>query len=87
MSFWGKPVLNTFVYEVTVGKSGDSAVAGVDYVAVPKFWINVRPTKSSGNTSFYLQPLGDNAWEDKETITIPCHGSPWRPVGDPDDKR
>ena len=73
MSVWGMPLGRDFSYQVTVGKSGDSAIAGTDYKAVSKFWINVKSGRQSGSNSFWLQPLGDTAWEGDETITI--HGT------------
>ena len=73
-SFLGMPLGNDFTYEVTVGKSGDSAVAGVDYKAVSKFWINIKSGNTAGRTSFYLEPLGDNVWEGDEAITIRAAG-------------
>ena len=56
-----------------MGKSGDSAVSGTDYVAVPKFNVTIPAGRTSGSTAFNLQPLNDHAWEGDETITF--HGT------------
>ena len=71
-SIWGVPLKDPRVVEVTVGKSGDSAVSGTDYKAVSKFNVTVPVGRQSGSTTFYLQPFGDAEWEGNETITI--HG-------------
>ena len=72
VSTWGVRLFAPTVIEVTVGKSGDSAVSGTDYRAVPKFNVTIPKARQGGHTSFYLEPLGDAEWEGAEQITI--HG-------------
>ena len=72
VSEWGTSTTD-LSYVVTVGKGGDSAVSGTDYKAVSKLNINIKSGRRSGSNSFYLEPIGDTAWEGDETITI--HGS------------
>ena len=74
VSEWGTSS-SDLSYEVTVGKGGDSAVSGTDYKAVSKFRINIKSGRRSGSNSFYLEPIGDTAWEGDETITIHASGT------------
>ena len=74
VSEWGTST-NDLTYVVTVGKGGDSAVAGTDYQAVSTFPIVIKSGRRSGSNSFNLTPIADTAWEGDETITIHASGT------------
>ena len=55
---------------VSVGASGDSATAGVDYQSVASFTVTIAAGSSSGNTPFTLTPIDDTLVENDETISV-----------------
>ena len=55
---------------VTVGDTGDSATAGVDYQTVASFTVTIAAGASSGSTPFTLTPIDDTLVEDDETISV-----------------
>ena len=78
-SAWGMPLFGDFSYEITIGRKGDSAVYGTDFLpGVRKFWINVYDRNRTGSTYFYIAPINDDEFEGDETITLhgrgPCAG-------------
>ena len=74
VSEWGTSS-SDLTYVVTVGKGGDSAVAGTDYHAVSSFPIVIKSGRRSGSNSFNLTPIADTDWEGNETITIHASGT------------
>ncbi len=58
---------------VTVGRDGDAAVSGTDYVAVNGFTITIPAGQASGQQSFMLTPTDDAAAEQHEALTV--HGT------------
>ena len=67
---------------VSVGERGDSAVEGVDYVAVDGFTITVEAGRSSGSETFTLEPIDDVELEDDKDITVggTLSGKPVKPA-------
>ena len=55
---------------VSVGASGDSATASVDYQSVASFTVTIAAGASSGNTPFTLTPIDDTLVENDETISV-----------------
>ena len=55
---------------VTVGDTGDSATAGVDYQTVASFTVTIAAGASSGSAPFTLTPIDDTLVEGDETITV-----------------
>ena len=74
VSEWGTSTKD-LSYEVSVGKGGDSAASGTDYLAVADFNVTIKANRRSGSNSFNLEPIGDSDWEGDETITIHASGT------------
>ena len=55
---------------VSVGRSGDSAVSGTDYDAVADFVLTIPADRTSGSASFTLRPEDDGIAEGPEQITV-----------------
>ena len=55
---------------VTVGRSGDSAAAGIDYAAVAAFDIPITAGQMSAAGTFTLTPREDSIVEGNESITL-----------------
>ena len=58
---------------VTVGKSGDTAVASTDYTAAGTVTVPITTGNSSGQATFTLTPTNDTLVEGSETLTL--HGA------------
>ena len=56
--------------QVTVSVSGDTAVAGTDYTAVPGFTFTIAAGRTSGSGTFTLAPIDDNLDEPDVTVTV-----------------
>ena len=55
---------------VTVSVSGDTAVAGTDYTAVPEFTVTIPAGRTSGTGTFTLAPVDDNLDEPDEMVIV-----------------
>ena len=55
---------------VSVGRSGDSAVSGTDYQSVSGFVVTIPAGQTSGSASFTLRPTDDQIAEGPEEITV-----------------
>ena len=55
---------------VTVGDTGDSATAGVDYQTVANFTVTIAAGASSGSAPFTLTPINDTLAEGDETLSV-----------------
>ena len=55
---------------VSVGASGDSAVAGTDYAAVGELKLSIGAGQTSGTVTFTLTPTDDGLIEGDETLTV-----------------
>ena len=55
---------------VTVGDTGDSATAGVDYQTVANFTVTIAAGASSGSAPFTLTPIDDTLAEGDEHISV-----------------
>ena len=66
----GAPRLAATAVTVSVGASGDAAVAGTDYAAVDDFTLTITAGQSSGSATFVLTPTADDVAEADETLTV-----------------
>ena len=55
---------------LSVGTSGDSAVAGTDYAAVGELKLSIGAGQTSGTVTFTLTPTDDGLIEGDETLTV-----------------
>ena len=55
---------------VTVGRTGDSAIAGTDYTPVAGFAVTIAAGQTTGTASFTLRPTDDQVAEGPEEITV-----------------
>ena len=55
---------------VSVGRSGDSAVSGTDYQSVSGFVVTIPAGQTSGSASFTFTPTDDQVAEGPEEITV-----------------
>ena len=55
---------------VTVGSSGDSAVAGTDYAMVDALTLTIENGQTEAETTFTLRPTNDDTAEGAEQITV-----------------
>ena len=58
------------IVTVTVGKDGDDAVEGTDYVEVANKMITIPATEASGTHTFDLTPVNDRIDDDDEMISV-----------------
>ena len=58
---------------VTVGRTGDSAIAGTDYTPVAGFAVTIAAGQTTGTATFTLRPTDDQVAEGLEEITV--HGT------------
>ena len=56
--------------QVAVSVSGDTAVAGTDYTAVPEFTFTIAAGRTSGAGTFTLAPIADNLDGPDVTVTV-----------------
>ena len=56
--------------DVTVGKAGDGAKSGSDYVPVPSFRIAIAAGQAAGKATFTLTPKKDDVVEGSESLSV-----------------
>ena len=66
----GAPRLAATAVTVSVGASGDTALAGTDYTAVDDFTLTITAGQSSETATFSLTPAPDDLDEEDETLTV-----------------
>ena len=66
----GAAGLEPTTVNVTVGRSGDSAVSGTDYASVAGFVLTIPARQTTGTATFTLTPDDDEVAEGVEEITV-----------------
>ena len=56
--------------QITVGKAGDSATKGTDYMEVRSLEVPIAKDARSGSASFMMTPIDDTMDEEDESVTI-----------------
>ena len=69
----GAAGLEPTAVNVTVGRTGDSAIAGTDYPSVADFVLTIPALQTTGTATFTLTPADDEIAEGVEEITV--HGT------------
>ena len=56
--------------EVTVSRTGGTAISGTDYAAVDDFTVTIPAEQTSATATFTFTPTNDSATEDAETVIL-----------------